>query len=239
MRWERAAPPPDAADDGGQPGFSDATDVALLARHLDGDPDAFAELVSRHQRKVYAVCLRMLNNVEDAQDATQDAFLAALRRAGTFQGEAAFSTWLYRVAVNAAIDLGRRRTRHRTTLLEPDDSRAAAVPDPGDAVSTSVTVQAALARLPEDARVAIVLCDLCRLPYAEVADILGVAVGTVKSRVFRARLTMAKDLQGERGDAAGPASDDITPGTTTAQPASENRTAPSRARQSSVQESSP
>lgn len=226
MRSDQPGPHPGAAPD--------PPDEVLLARHLDGDPDAFAELVTRHQRRVYAVCLRLLGDVDDAQDATQDAFIAALRRAGTFQGEAAFSTWLYRVAVNAAIDLGRRRSRQRTTLLEPDDHRAGALPDPGDAVSTSVTVQAALARLPEDARAAIVLCDLLRLPYAEVADILGVAVGTVKSRVFRARMSMARDLQAERGRAGADTGGTAAPLTT-----SEEGFASPRARQSSVQESAP
>jgi RNA polymerase sigma-70 factor (ECF subfamily) len=198
-------------------GLSDET---LLQRHLGGDRHAFGELIRRHERRVYGVCLRMLGNVEDAQDAAQEAFLSALRRAGTFAGGAAFSTWLYRVAVNAAIDLGRRRSRHRTVAWEPDTDRGPAAPDPSAAVVTSLTVQAALARLPEDARVAIILCDLYRLPYAEVADILEVAVGTVKSRVFRARFALARELQG--GAAAG-STDAAAPGTGTDARASDDK----------------
>jgi RNA polymerase sigma-70 factor, ECF subfamily len=172
-------------------------DEELLGRHLDGDADAFTELVTRHERRVYGICLRVLGNPEDAADATQEAFLAVLRRAGSFQGGAAFSTWLYRVAVNAALDLARRRSRLRTVALEPEGAPpAAAVDDPGEAVATALTVQAALVRVPEEFRVAIVLCDLCRLPYAEAAAIIEVAVGTVKSRVFRGRAALARELHG-------------------------------------------
>jgi len=146
------------------------TDEELLAAHLRGDRFAFGQLVSRHERRVYGICLRMLGNREDAQDAAQEAFLAALRRASTFRQAAAFSTWLYRIAVNAATG------------------------DHGDAVATAVAVQSALTRVPDDFRAALVLCDLLRLPYAEAADILEIPVGTLKSRVFRGRLALAEQL---------------------------------------------
>jgi RNA polymerase sigma-70 factor, ECF subfamily len=210
-------------------------DEELLARHLDGDRDAFTELVTRHERRVYGICLRVLGNQDDAADATQEAFLSVLRRAASFQGGAAFSTWLYRVAVNAALDLARRRSRLRTVALEPEGSApAAAVDDPGEAVATALTVQAALSRVPEEFRVAIVLCDLCRLPYAEAAAILEVAVGTVKSRVFRGRAALARELhaldprtrQPGPGPAAGPGGGrGAVPGTAAALAASEEQTA--------------
>jgi RNA polymerase sigma-70 factor (ECF subfamily) len=170
-------------------------DEELLARHLDGDHDAFTELVTRHERRVYGICLRVLGHPEDAADAVQEAFLSVLRRAGSFHGGAAFSTWLYRVAVNAALDLARRRARLRTAPLDAEDVPQAAGGDPGESVAIAVTVQAALTRVPEEFRVAIVLCDLCRLPYAEAAAILEVAVGTVKSRVFRGRAVLARELR--------------------------------------------
>jgi RNA polymerase sigma-70 factor (ECF subfamily) len=180
---------------------SEPTDEELLASHLRGDQRAFGQLVTRHERRVYGICLRMLGNREDAQDAAQDAFLSALRRASTFREAAAFSTWLYRIAVNAATDQARRRARTRTVPLEPDD---AGTPTPthdpadhGDAVATAVTVQAALAKIPEEFRAAVVLCDLLRLPYAEAAAVLEVPVGTVKSRVFRGRLALAGELRPE------------------------------------------
>jgi RNA polymerase sigma-70 factor (ECF subfamily) len=177
------------------------SDEELLAAHLRGDRDAFGQLVGRHERRVYGICLRMLGNREDAQDAAQETFVSALRRASSFRQEAAFSTWLYRIAVNASTDQARRRGRARTTPLEPGDAGMAdPVPgrgDPGDAVATAVTVQAALTRLPEEFRAAVVLCDLLRLPYAEAAAILDVPVGTVKSRVYRGRLALAGELGGD------------------------------------------
>jgi RNA polymerase sigma-70 factor, ECF subfamily len=177
---------------------SDPSDEALLAAHLRGDPHAFGRLVTRHERRVYGLCLRILGNREDAEDATQEAFLAALRKAAPFSQAAAFTTWLYRVAVNAATDQARRRGRARLTLLDPEDVGLAADPggDPGELVAIAVTVQAALAQVPEEFRVAVVLCDLYRVPYAEAAQILEVPVGTVKSRVFRGRLALAERLGG-------------------------------------------
>jgi RNA polymerase sigma-70 factor, ECF subfamily len=185
---------------------SDVTDEELLAAHLRGDRFAFGQLVSRHERRVYGICLRMLGNREDAQDAAQDAFLAALRRAATFRQAAAFSTWLYRIAVNAATDQARRRGRAHTTPLDPEDAGfplEAATGDPGEQVAAAVAVQSALSRVPEDFRAAVVLCDLLRLPYAEAAETLEVPVGTLKSRLFRGRLALAEQL-GEL-DQAGPA----------------------------------
>jgi RNA polymerase sigma-70 factor (ECF subfamily) len=177
---------------------SDPSDEALLAAHLRGDPHAFGQLVARHERRVYGLCLRILGSREDAEDATQEAFLAALRKAASFRQAAAFTTWLYRVAVNAATDQARRRGRARLAPLGPEDVGLAADPagDPGELVATAVTVQAALAEVPEEFRVAVVLCDLYRVPYADAAQILEVPVGTVKSRVFRGRAALAERLGG-------------------------------------------
>jgi RNA polymerase sigma-70 factor (ECF subfamily) len=206
---------------------SDPSDEALLAAHLRGDPHAFGQLVSRHERRVYGLCLRILGNRQDAEDATQEAFLAALRKAATFRQAAAFTTWLYRVAVNAATDQARRRGRARLTPLDPADVGLAADPggDPGEQVAAAVTVQAALAQIPEEFRVAVVLCDLYRVPYAEAAQILGIPVGTVKSRVFRGRLVLAERLGG--GKTGAPARPTLRvvggPGTGSLSPASEPR----------------
>jgi RNA polymerase sigma-70 factor, ECF subfamily len=175
---------------------SDPSDEALLAAHLRGDPGAFGVLVGRHERRIYGLCLRILGNREDAEDATQEAFLAALRKAATFRRAAAFSTWLYRIAVNAATDQARRRGRTRLPSLDPEDAGVVAEPgsDLGEAVTAAVAVQTALAKVPEEFRVAVVLCDLYRVPYADAAQILEVPVGTVKSRVFRGRAALATQL---------------------------------------------
>jgi RNA polymerase sigma-70 factor, ECF subfamily len=175
---------------------SDPSDEALLAAHLRGDPRAFGELVARHERRIYGLCLRILGNREDAEDAAQEAFLAALRKAASFRRAAAFSTWLYRIAVNAATDQARRRGRARPAALDPEDAGLAVAPgeELGEVVAAAVAVQTALAQVPEEFRVAVVLCDLYRVPYAEAAQILEVPVGTVKSRVFRGRAALADRL---------------------------------------------
>jgi RNA polymerase sigma-70 factor, ECF subfamily len=175
---------------------SDPSDEALLAAHLRGDPRAFGELVTRHERRIYGLCLRILGNREDAEDAAQEAFLAALRKASSFRKAAAFSTWLYRIAVNAATDQARRRGRARLSSLDPEDAGLAADPggELGEVVASAVAVHTALTRVPEEFRVAVVLCDLYRIPYADAAQILEVPVGTVKSRVFRGRVALAEQL---------------------------------------------
>jgi RNA polymerase sigma-70 factor, ECF subfamily len=175
---------------------SERSDESLLAAHLRGDPRAFGELVGRHERRIYGLCLRILGNREDAEDAAQEAFLSALRRASSFRQAAAFSTWLYRIAVNAATDQARRRGRARVTQLGPDDAGMAVAPgsELGEVVASAVAVQTALTRIPEEFRVAVVLCDLYRVPYADAAQILEVPVGTVKSRVFRGRVALAERL---------------------------------------------
>ena len=195
--------------------MSDPSDEALLAAHLRGDPQAFGQLVRRHERRVYGICLRTLGNREDAEDATQEAFLAALRKAASFRRAAAFSTWLYRIAVNAATDQARRRGRARHTTLDPEDAGHSVAPggDLGEAVAAAVAVQTALTQVPEEFRVAVVLCDLYRIPYADAAQILEVPVGTVKSRVFRGRAALA--------DCLAPAPVANTPGTDPASAASD------------------
>jgi RNA polymerase sigma factor (sigma-70 family) len=128
---------------------SEPTDEELLASHLRGDQRAFGQLVSRHERRVYGICLRMLGNREDAQDAAQEAFLAALRRASTFRQAAAFSTWLYRIAVNAATDQARRlalagelRPEPAETVRTPLDASIVHGPGTGTVGRASEPVEA-------------------------------------------------------------------------------------------------
>jgi len=179
----------------GDPG---ARDEDLVRRFLSGDRAAFAALVERHERRVYNLALRMTGQHEDARDATQDAFLTVLRKLSTFRGEAAFSTWLHRVAVNACYDLLRKRRRGPLLERGSDDDHPAAepppVPDHADATDLSIDVQRALLEVPEDFRVVMILHDVRDLPQEEVAAILGVPVGTVKSRLHRGRIALAKAL---------------------------------------------
>ena len=168
----------------------DESDRALLARHVEGDPDAFAALVRRHRDRLWAVAIRTTGDPEEAADALQDALLSAHRAAAGFRAEAKVSTWLHRIVVNACLDrLRRRQARPTLPLLEGVDP-----PAPGDAVDsrmTALTVTAALAQLPEETRTALVLVDLEGLPVDEVAALLGVPAGTVKSRCSRGRARLA------------------------------------------------
>ena len=173
---------------------AEADDRDLLARHAAGDRDAFAEIVRRHRDRLWRVALRTLGNPEDAADALQDALLSAYRAAGGFRGEAAVTTWLHRIVVNACLDLARRRTARPTVPLDDSaaDERPAA--DVLDARETAAEVLAALRRLPVEQAAAIVLVDIEGYPVADAADVLQVPVGTVKSRCARGRARLAETL---------------------------------------------
>jgi RNA polymerase sigma-70 factor (ECF subfamily) len=173
------------------------TDAELVERHLRGDGAAFDAIVDRYERRVYAVALRMCGEVEDARDVTQDVFVSALRSLKTFRSEAKLSTWLHRLAINASLDHLRRRRRRDARPLED----VHAVADPGlgpderaaDA-ERAAAVHRALAAVSPEHRAVVVLHDLQGLEYAEIADALGMALGTVKSRLHRARLELARLL---------------------------------------------
>ncbi len=183
-------------------------DGELLRRHLEGDHDAFAELVRRHRDHLWAVALRTLGNPEDAADAIQDALISAMRHAATFRGDAQLGTWLHRIVVNACLDRLRRRAAHPTTSLPDDDhegarSIAPTARDEFDKRDTAADVHAALATLSADQRAAIVLVDIEGYPVDEVAAILEVPAGTVKSRCARGRAKLLPLLSHLRGEESG------------------------------------
>ncbi len=171
-----------------------AVDRDLVDRYLAGEPHAFDELVRRHEPRVYNLAYRMLGRREDARDAAQDAFVSALRKLPTFRGEAAFSTWLHRVAVNACYDILRKRKREPHLAEVPEV--AATGSDPSDVAAAAVDVQRALLGVPEGYRAVLILHDAQDLSYEETANILGVPVGTVKSRLHRGRVALAELLEG-------------------------------------------
>jgi len=164
-------------------------DAALMQRHVEGDPDAFGEIVRRHRDRLWAVAIRTLGNPEDAADALQDALVNAFRRAGSFRAEAAVTTWLHRIVVNACIDRVRRTAARPSVVLVDDVDVASPSPglDPGTQTALRLDVEAALATLPDEQRVPLVLVDMEGYPVSEVAEMLGCPVGTVKSRCARAR----------------------------------------------------
>ncbi|MGA0978367.1 MAG: RNA polymerase sigma factor SigM [Candidatus Nanopelagicales bacterium] len=210
--------------------MNEQTDSELLAAHCAGDPDAFTEIVRRHRDRLWAVALRTTGNPEEASDALQDALISAYRRADTFRGDSAVTTWLHRIVVNASLDrLRRRAVRAWVPLPEEgegpalvDQSRLA---DPRAAAETNETVaevRAALDTLPPDQRAAIVLVDLEGWSVEEAAKALECPVGTVKSRCFRGRAKLAERLahlrnQEGTGAVVPPDNDEITtrgPGST-------------------------
>lgn len=175
------------------------TDEELVVRFRDGSAGAFETLVRRHERRVYNLCLRILGDPDEAADASQDAFVAAIRKLHTFRGDAAFTTWLHRVTVNACYDSLRRKRRRPLlhVVREGDDERPEPVPavdDPAPTIELSIDVARALRQVPAEFRIALVLADVEDLPYDRIAEILGVAVGTVKSRVFRGRAALGRAL---------------------------------------------
>jgi RNA polymerase sigma-70 factor, ECF subfamily len=174
-------------------------DEALLAAFLDGEDHAFDALVTRYERRVYAICYRYFRDPAEAEDAMQEAFVALLRRGRTFTGASTFSTWMYRVATNACNDLARKRARRPqrdgTDVAVLADARAVAgVEDEVAAASLGPELLAALRELEPDHREAVVLHDVYGLGYAEIAERSGVPVGTVKSRIHRGHARLAAAL---------------------------------------------
>ncbi len=176
----------DAAYDG-------VSDQDLLTRHVDGDPDAFGEIVRRHRDRLWAVALRTLGDREEAADAVQDALVSAYRAAHTFRGQSAVTTWLHRITVNACLDRARKAASRKTApvddterleqLLEPYESASA----PAERNDLHRQLIEAMGTLPPDQRAALVLVDMQGYPVAEAARILDVPTGTVKSRCARGR----------------------------------------------------
>ena len=170
-------------------------DDALLGRYLAGDTRAFDLLMEAHQGRVFTISLRILRDREEALDATQETFITVLRKAGGFEGRAAFSTWLYCIAVNTCYDALRKKGRRPTAPL-PKAYDPADPSTEGQLAATELwpAIEEALATLPQEFGAAVILSDLEDLPLATVADILEVPLGTVKSRVFRGRRMLAAEL---------------------------------------------
>jgi RNA polymerase sigma-70 factor, ECF subfamily len=175
---------------------------ALVRKAQQGDTQALDDLLRVHRDRIWGVCRRITGSDADAQDATQEASIAIMRHIGKFDGNAAFSTWVYRIATNAALDELRRRKR-RPVAMDDAGFEMAGVRPAGIAAFTEsgsnsfdrqiadrLQVDAALAKLPPDFRAAVVLRDLCDLDYGEIAEVLGIPAGTVRSRIARGRAAL-------------------------------------------------
>jgi RNA polymerase sigma-70 factor (ECF subfamily) len=219
--------PPDAG-----PHDQRVDDAELLRRHVAGDPDAFGQLFLRHKDRLWAVALRTVGDPDEAADALQEAMISAFRRAGDFRGQSAVTTWLHRIVVNAAVDRLRRQPVRSVNWSGDEEALdalaarggagasgvagASSVPggtaggESADAVEVRLDVNAALRTLPPQQRAALVLVDMLGYPVAEVAEILGISVGTVKSRCARGRarlLPHLSHLRGQAPDTTAPESD--------------------------------
>jgi RNA polymerase sigma-70 factor (ECF subfamily) len=204
------------------------SDEDLLRAHADGDPDAFGEIVRRHRDRLWAVALRTTGDPEEAADALQDGLVSAFRRADSYRGDAAVTTWLHRIVVNACLDRMRRRKVRAAESL-PDDLEAYAgrgsavtgtdpahpaseTADPADLAlgheQRSLVLQA-LATLPAEQRAALVLVDMEGYPVDEAAAILGCAPGTVKSRCSRGRARLAPLLSSLHAGGNRPTAGDV------------------------------
>jgi RNA polymerase sigma-70 factor, ECF subfamily len=213
--------------------LSGRDDAALMRAHITGDADAFGELVRRHRDRLWAVALRTLDDREEAADAVQDALLSAYRAAERFRGDSAVTTWLHRIVVNACLDRARRRQARPTVPLPETETAGYGAAGAGAGAGighgrstgydrgigydrgagydsgfgydadTAMTVRAALAQLPAEQRIPLVLLDMQGYSVAEIADMLGVAEGTVKSRCARGRARLAVMLGHLRPSDAG------------------------------------
>lgn len=174
-------------------------DRELLDRALAGDILAFEELVEPNQKRIYNLCLRMMRNPQDAEDMAQEALLKAWRNLRNFKFKAAFSTWLHRIAVNTCLDAIRRRKESAKSIQELDE-QGISIPDPSsggfdEKVVVQNHIQTALTQLDANSRSVIVLYDVQGYSYEEIASILVCPVGTVRSRLSRARKKMLTILQ--------------------------------------------
>jgi RNA polymerase sigma-70 factor (ECF subfamily) len=166
-----------------------------------GDRDALDVLLRRHHDRLFALCRRIMGNQADALDATQEALIAVVRGLPRFDGRAAFTTWSYRVATNTCLDELRRRRRRPDPVVPDGDDRSAldadlTSPSMDDQIVTRMSLDEAMQHLPLEFRAAVVLRDVCTLDYAEIAEVLDIPPGTVRSRIARGRALLAGRISG-------------------------------------------
>ena len=178
----------------------DQSDDELVDQAKAGDSRALEELLRRHQPRLRTVCRRILSNDADADDAAQNALIAIVRALPTFDARSAFGTWAYRIATNAALDEARRRQRRPQIGRDELDASSIVDLDSGRVFSSiheREILEKALSLVPEDFRVAVVLRDVADLDYDEIAQVLGVPIGTVRSRIARGRGQLADILRNQ------------------------------------------
>src|SRR5438552_18637385 len=194
-----------------------STDEELVARSISGDNDSFNELIIRWERPIYALAYRTIGREEEARDVCQETFLRAFRALPGFRGQAKFSSWLYRIALNLCRDWIRKE--RRAPIVQPPEDvdlmEMAAAAEPSESIEDLVarkdlarTVERAMAQLPEEQRTAIVLKEYHGLTFQEIADLLGCPLSTVKTRLYQGLAVPRRELEkteaGPKGNVAGP-----------------------------------
>ncbi|MEP6944739.1 MAG: RNA polymerase sigma factor [Acidobacteriota bacterium] len=179
--------------------LSKATDFNLATAASKGDMSAFEEVYTRHHRRVYSICLRMLQNTSEAEDLTQDVFIQLYRKIGSFRGDSAFTTWLHRMTVNQVLMHFRKRTvKFEKTTEEgetPDQIVTGTANPERMRIVDKIALENAIAQLPDGYKNVFVLHDVEGFEHEEVARILGCSVGTSKSQLHKARLKLQKLLR--------------------------------------------
>jgi RNA polymerase sigma-70 factor (ECF subfamily) len=188
-----------------------STDEELVARSISGDTESFNQLILRWERPIYALAYRTLGREEEARDICQETFLRAFRGLPRFKGQAKFSSWLYRIALNLCRDWIRRE-RRAPVIQPPEDTDVldlAVAAEPSESIETLVArrdlarhVEEAMARLPEEQRTAIVLKEYHGLTFQEIADLLGCPLSTVKTRLYQGLTVLRRELARTAGQVA-------------------------------------
>lgn len=188
-----------------------STDEELVARSIRGDADSFNQLILRWERPIYALAYRTLGREEDARDVCQETFLRAFRALPAFRGQAKFSSWLYRIALNLCRDW-MRRERRTPTVQPPEDLDLldlAAITEPSESIEDLVVrkdltrlVERAMANLPEEQRTAIVLKEYHGMTFQEIADLIGCPLSTVKTRLYQGLTVLRREMARTTGQVA-------------------------------------
>ncbi len=170
----------------------------LVARAQAGDQTAFRELYRQHAGRVYALCLRLTGDSRDAAERTQDVFVRLWDKLRSFRGDSAFSSWLHRLAVNVVLNERRTTSRRERRVMpteDPDNVVGAQRAAPLDGPGLSIDLERAIAELPEGAREVFVLYDIEGYGHGEIAALVGIAEGTSKAQLFRARRLLREKLE--------------------------------------------
>ena len=171
-----------------------ASDADLVSRAKSGDTSAFEALYRAHCGRIHALCLRMVRNTAEAEDLTQEAFVRAWRKLESFRGESAFTTWMHRLTVNLVLTNRRNNTRRTERVMTTDDLTPYERPRPEPTPALGLDLEQAIGELPDGARKVFVLHDVEGYRHTEIAEMLGIAVGTTKAQLHRARRILRKAL---------------------------------------------